>query len=155
MPGVTTGGEFAIVATSEALAFVSGRVSGPAAVVVSDSLPFMVTTAGANERFVLPVRASQTFTLRVLGPDGALRGTATGVAPASGRVDIGDPVGASTGRLTLTVEPGAGSIVDLTAPVIFQFSEPLESRSVAPAIVSLDGGAAIQYSAPSPSILPD
>ena len=115
-------------------------MSGPAAVVVSDSLPFMVTTAGANERFVLPVRASQTFTLRVLGPDGALRGTATGVAPASGRVDIGDPVGASTGRLTLTVEPGAGSIVDLTAPVIFQFSEPLESRSVAPAIVVLDGG---------------
>jgi hypothetical protein len=73
LPGITSGGDLAIVAAREPMAFVSGRANGPAAAVVADDLPFVVTTAGANGRFILPVPASQPFTLRILGLDGTPR----------------------------------------------------------------------------------
>ncbi len=100
----------------------------------------MVTTAGANGRFVVPVRASQPFTLRILGLDGAPRGLVTGVAPGTGSVDVGDPFGAPIRRLTLTAEPGANSVVDPSTPVVFRFSEPIDPRGLASAIVVLDDG---------------
>ena len=140
LAGVTAGAELAIVATAEPLVFASGKASGAVAAVVADGLPFMVTTAGANGRFVIPVRASQPFTIRFVGLDGAPRGLATGVAPSGGRLDVGDPLGAPSGRLTLSAEPGLNAIVDLGTPVVFRFSEPIDARGLASAIVVLDEG---------------
>jgi hypothetical protein len=138
LSGVTSSGDLAVIIVHHDLAFVSGLASGPAAAITSDGLPFVVTTAGANGRFVLPVRASEPFTVRITDLDGSARGTVTGSAPASGNVDVGNPLGAPLGQLRVTARPDSNSIVDLTAPVVFTFSEPIEARGLASAIVVTD-----------------
>ena len=89
---MTTGGHYAIVSTHDQLVFVTGVVSGAQATVMVDGLPFVFTTGGPNGRFIVPVRANATFTLRFYDANGSVRGTTSSEAPGGGTKDIGDPL---------------------------------------------------------------
>ncbi len=138
LPGMTDDGNYGIVAALESLTFVTGLASGAEAFVLADGLPFAARTNGPNGRFAIPVRAGQTFTLRFLSLDGQVRGSATGQAPATGSVDVGDPLGTTAGRLTIQAEPDERSVVDINAPVVLRFSEPVDDRTVSGALVVTD-----------------
>jgi hypothetical protein len=138
LPGMTEGGTYGIVAAHDPLTFVTGLASGPEAFVLVDGLPFAARTGGPNGRFAIPVRTGQPFTLRFFGLDGQARGSATGQAPTAGTVDIGDPLGATSGLLTVQAEPDERSIVDINAPLILRFSEPIDDRTVSGALVVTD-----------------
>ncbi|HEY7502196.1 MAG TPA: Ig-like domain-containing protein [Vicinamibacterales bacterium] len=137
-PGITADGRYAIVAAHDVLIFVTGLASGVQTIVVADGLPFAFRTSGPNGRFVLPLRANQAFTLRFFNVDGQARGTATGQAPAAGTIDVGDPLGAAAGRLTVRAEPDERSIVDINTPLVFRFSEPVDARTLSSALVVSD-----------------
>ena len=66
LPGLSTAGDYAVVASRDPIAFVTGRLSGPAAVAEADGLPFVFEGDGPNGAFALPVLAGQPFTLRYL-----------------------------------------------------------------------------------------
>jgi hypothetical protein len=136
--GIRASGRYAMVSTGDALVFVTGRVSGPEAFVSIDGLPFTFRTSGPNGRFTVPARAGQSFALRVHGLDGQVLGTSTGQAPASGTIDIGNPTGASATRLTVRATPDERSVVDINAPLVLQFSEPVDDRTLAGALVITD-----------------
>jgi hypothetical protein len=137
-PGMTASGDYAAVSSTEALAYVTGRVNGPAAIVEADGLPFVFETGRPNGNFLIPVLAGQAFTVRFLAADtGALLGTFSGVAPSSGAIDVGSPL-ATGGVLSVDVEPTATSLVDIGAPLIFHFSEAVDASSLASGIVVTD-----------------
>ncbi len=136
--GVRTSGQYHIVATHNTLAFVTGRVSGPEAFVTIDGLPFAFRTIGPNGRFTLPTLAGQSFAMRFHGLDGRSLGTANGQAPATGTLDIGDPLGATATPLTVHATPDRRSVVDINATLVFHFSEPVDTRTLVGALVVTD-----------------
>jgi PKD repeat protein len=135
-PGAAAPGTYAVVATAEPVAFVTGRATGPAAIVRLDGTPFVFETLGANGAFVVPVPAGQAFTLSFLDPaTGESRGIAMGQAPAGGNVDLGEPLGASAGTLRVSGQPDPATVVDIATPIVLAFSEPVDARTVTPASV--------------------
>jgi PKD repeat protein len=145
LPGATTSGSYAIV--SGPFAFVEGRASGPAVRVTVDGLPFMFETDGANGNFVVPVLAGGPFVLRFVNAGtGAVLGTANGQAPANGQAaNIGSPLAPVSTVMTVTTEPDSNSVVEIAAPLVFHFSEPLDPSSVtAAAFVITDPAGARQ-----------
>ncbi len=144
-PGMTVAGHYAIVSTHEALAFVTGIVSGPQATVMVDGLPFVFTTSGANGRFLIPVRANAAFSLRFVDGNGTVRGSASGQAPASGSTDVGDPLGTVAGLLTVTGDPDERSVVDIGAPLVLRFSEAIDRATVSSALVVTDDAGSRVY----------
>ena len=138
LPGMTATGDYAAVSSTEPLAYVTGRVSGPAAIVETDGLPFVFETGGPNGNFVIPVLAGQAFTIRFLAADtGALLGTSSGVAPGGGAIDVGSPL-ATGGVLSVDVEPTSTAVVDIGAPLVFHFSEAVDASSLSSGIVVTD-----------------
>jgi hypothetical protein len=138
LPGITSSGSYALLATHDPLVFATGIASGPESVVVADGLPVAFRTRGPNGRFILPVRANQGFTVRFIGADGQLRGTATGQAPSTGSIDLGNPLGASAGRLTVRADPDERAVVDIGDPIVLAFSEPVDATTVASALIVTD-----------------
>jgi hypothetical protein len=131
-------GDYAVVSSTEPLAYVTGRVSGPAAIVEADGLPFVFETGGPNANFVIPVIAGQPFTIRFLAANtGALLGTSSGVAPGGGAIDVGSPL-ATGGVLSVDVEPTSTAVVDIGAPLVFHFSQPVDASTLAGGIVVTD-----------------
>jgi subtilisin family serine protease len=132
LPGLSRGGDYVVV--SGAIAFVSGRSTGPAATILADGSPFIAETDGANGQFILPVPAGSPFTLRFLdAATGAPLGVASGQAPAAGgSVDVGSPLTAPGGVLTITAEPDRRSGVDVATSLVFTFSEPIDRATVIP-----------------------
>ena len=138
LPGVTAGGDYAVVSTHETLVFVTGIASGPQATVAVDGLPFVFRTGGPNGRFLVVVRANAAFTLRFFDANGVLRGTASGQAGASGTVDVGDPLGATATVLTVSGDPTERSVVDINASLVLRFSEPIDAATLPAALVVTD-----------------
>ena len=132
LPGLSRDGEY--VAVSGPFAFVTGRASGPAAIVGADGWPFVFETGGANGAFTLPVPAGAPFTLRFFDAvTGALLGTTSGQAPqAGGALDVGLPLTPVGGTLTAAAQPDVQSIVDIGTPIVFRFSEALDPTTVTP-----------------------
>jgi hypothetical protein len=137
-PGATGTGDYAVVSTREALVFVTGIVSGPPSTVAVDGLPFVFRTSGPNGRFVAPLRANAAFVLRFFDEAGAARGTATGQAGAGGTLDLGDPLASTAGQLTVSGEPNERSVVDINAPLLLRFSEPIDAATIPAALVVTD-----------------
>jgi PKD repeat protein len=129
-PGAVAGGDYAVV--SGPMAIVSGRVSGPAAIVSIDGWPLVAETDGANGSFVIPVLANAPFMLRFANAaTGDTLGTAAGPGLSSGAtLDLGQPLAATTGILLVSAQPDSQSVVDIGAPLVFTFSEPLDRASV-------------------------
>ena len=153
LPGATAAGTYAVVTAAEPLAMVSGRVTGPAATVRLDGTPFVFETTAANGAFVIPVAAGQAFSLSFLDPaTGQVRGTATGQAPATGDLDLGEPLGPLGGVLRVSAQPDPTTVVDIAIPVVLTFSEPVDARSVTPAsiLVTDPGEAASSAGSTSP-----
>lgn len=142
LPGMTTAGQHAVVRSTEPLVLISGELVGAAGVVAVEELPFVFETGGPNGRFAVPVRANQPFTLRFFNADGSVRGTSSGQAPATGALEVGDPLGLSTGQLTLSSEPSPNSIVDIDQPIVLRFSEPVDLRTLAAGVVVTDSAGA-------------
>ena len=131
LPGVTTSGDYGVAAFSTPIAFVTGRVTGPAAIVTVDNWPLAAATATANGRFVLPVRASATLTLRFLDAATlAELGEANVQTLAGGTRDIGTPLGSRGATLTVRATPDSQSVADIGDPIAFTFSEPVDASSV-------------------------
>jgi PKD repeat protein len=128
LPGVTAGGDFAVVTVPAGVGLVTGRVTGPPAIVSVDGWPFVAVTTTANGRFVLPVRASASLRLRFLEPGTFVeRGTADVQSPAAGGTsDLGTPLGVPSATLTVRATPDAQSLVDIGDPIVFTFSEPVD-----------------------------
>ena len=137
-PGMTAGGHYAIVSTHDQLVFVTGVASGAQATVVVDGLPFVFTTGGPNGRFIVPVRANAAFTLRFYDANGIVRGTTSGEAPTGGTKDIGDPLGSTAGLMTVAGDPNERSVVDINAPLVLRFSEPIDPSTIPGALVVTD-----------------
>jgi hypothetical protein len=53
-------------------------------------------------------------------------------------VDVGDPLGSTAGLLTVSGEPNERSVVDINASVVLRFSEPVDTTTVAAAVVVTD-----------------
>ncbi len=131
-PGAASGGAFSAVASSGPLAYLVGRVSGPAAVVTADGWPLAAETGRPNGAFILPVPADEPFSLRFSdAATGAPLGTFSGVAPASGRLDLGFPLGSPDPSLTVTANLTVASGVDISRPLVLTFSEPVDARTLA------------------------
>ncbi len=132
LPGVTVDGEY--VAVSGPMAFVSGRVNGPAAIVSADGSPFIFETDGANGAFILPVPSGAAFTLRFTNAaTGATLGDAAGQAPAAGvTANLGAVLAPVGGSLGVTLAVAGQSGVDINLPLVFTFSEPLDLGRVTP-----------------------
>ena len=132
LPGASRPGEYVVV--SGPFAFVTGRASGPAALVTVDGSPFVFETGAANGAFAVPVAAGAAFTLRFVdAATGGALGSTTGQAPAAGgAADVGSPLASPTGVLTVTAQPDAQSVVDIGTPLVFTFSEALDRASVVP-----------------------
>lgn len=151
LPGATRAGDYVVV--SGPVAFVTGRASGPAAIVAAEGLPFVFETEGANGAFTLPVLANAQFTLRFFDAvTGAALGSTSGQAPPAGTpIDIGRPLAAAGGTLTVSAEPDARSTVDIGALIVFTFSEAVDRSSVTagafvvtdPAGIRVFGGVAV------------
>lgn len=131
-PGTTTGGAFSAVASSGPLVNLTGRVSGPAAVVTADGWPLAAETGRPNGAFILPVPADEAFSLRFSDAStGALLGTVSGVAGPSGRQDLGFPLGSPEATLTVTANLTGATGVDISRPLVFSFSEPIDPQTLA------------------------
>src|SRR5207302_5565366 len=92
LPGVSAGGDYSVIAAATPPVFVTGRLSGPPAIVTVDGSPFVFETNGANANFLIPVAAGQAFTIKYLDKSsGSIVGTSSGQAPSSGSVDLGLP----------------------------------------------------------------
>ena len=132
LPGVTATGDLAVVEVPGGVALLTGRVTGPPAIVAVDGWPFVAATTTANGRFVLPVRAGGALTLRFLDAASfAERGTALAQSPGANRTaDVGSPLGAPSSTLTVTATPDAQSLVDIGDPIVFTFAEPVDGASV-------------------------
>src|SRR6185503_8953435 len=140
LPGATGAGEYAVVSTHDPLVFATGVANGPDTLVAVDGLPFSFLTRGPNGRFVIPIRPNQAFTVRFRTTAGVVRGTATGQAPASGTIDLGDPLDHSGVPLTVRGDPGDRSVVDITTPITLRFSEPVDAGTVSNGLVVTDEG---------------
>ena len=132
LPGATRSGDYAVAAGP--VAFVTGRASGPAALVTADGLPFVFETEGANGFFIVPVLADAAFSLRFVDlVTGTEIGTATGHGPNAGAaVDIGHPLTNTTEVLTVSAQPDSQSVVEIGTPIVFSFSTPLDPSTVTP-----------------------
>ena len=131
LPGAAGGGRYAVVSSASTMAFITGRITGPAAIVSVDGLPFVFEASEPNAAFSAPVLAGQPFSLTFIDSvSGAIRGTASGQAPASGSLDVGEPLGAAAGQLQVSTQPDANSLVDIGDPIVFDFSEPLDSQTL-------------------------
>ncbi len=143
LPGATEEGVYAIVAGP--LAFVSGRVTGPTALVTVDGLPFAFQTDGANGSFHVAVQANAPYALQFTNAaTGASMGTASGQAPAAGGTSsIGSPLAPVATTLTVSARPDAQSVVEIGSPIVFAFSEPIDpaSLSATSVVVSDPAGA--------------
>ena len=130
LPGASRAGDYAVV--SGPVAFVTGRVNGPAAMVTADGLPFVFETDGANGAFTLPVLADTPFVLRFSdAATGASLGSANGQGPQLGTTtDIGRPLAPVGSSLTASAQPDARSTVDVGAPIVFTFSAAVDRSSV-------------------------
>ena len=144
LPGMSTSGEYAIVHSAGPLVLVTGRLTGPPAAVTVDGLPFVFVTESPNAAFALPVPANQSFVLHFVTADGTLLGSVSGQAPASGSLDLGNPLGTSTGQLRVSVEPDDTSIVDIGQPLVLRFSEPVDSRTLSGSAVLVTDAAGIR-----------
>ena len=138
LPGLTAPGDYAMVATHDVFVLATGVASGEEAIVTVDGLPFAFHTGGPNGRFALPVRANQPFTLRFVDLTGVERGSSAGSAPQAGSIDVGSPLAAATRRVTVQTEPDERSLVDINTPLVLRFSEPIDGRSVATALIVTD-----------------
>ncbi|MGE5243269.1 MAG: Ig-like domain-containing protein [Betaproteobacteria bacterium] len=143
LPGMSTTGDYAVVASSDPISFVTGRLSGSTAIASLDNSPFVFRTDGPNGSFALPARAGQPFSIQYLdASSGAVVGTSSGNAPATGGVDLGQPLAPPASGLTVTADPDAHAIVDIGEPLTFHFSEPVDGRTLAGGIVVTDGAGA-------------
>ena len=139
LPGLSAGGDYVVVASTEPLVFATGRANGPAAVVGSDDLPFVFETGGPNASFAVPVRAGQPFTLRFTSAGtGTPLGEATGTAPASGAVNVGSPLAGAVGALAVTATPDDATLVDIGTPITWTFTEAVDSISLSNAVLVTD-----------------
>ena len=142
-PGMSSTGDYAVVSSAGPIVFVRGRLTGAAAVATLDGSPFVFETDGPNGTFALPVAAGQPFTLQYLdAASGAVIGTSSGTAPATGAVDLGTPLASPGSRLSVTVEPDARQVVDINQPITFHFSEPIDGRTAPAGIIVTDGSGA-------------
>src|SRR5207342_1674333 len=90
LPGMSSTGDYAVVSSAAPIVFVRGRLTGAAAVATFDGSPFVFETDGPNGTFALPVVAGRPFTLQYLdASSGAVLGSSSGTAPATGAVDLG------------------------------------------------------------------
>jgi PKD repeat protein len=135
LPGITGSGSYAVIAASDAPVFITGQLVGAAGVVAIDGSPFIFETTAPNGRFMLPVSPGQPFVLTFFNADGSVRGTTTGTAPEAGSLDVGDPLNISAGQLLVAGEPDENSIVDVGAPLVLRFSEPVDPRSLSAGVV--------------------
>jgi hypothetical protein len=140
LPGLTRPGVVAVISSAEPLALLVGRIAGPPAIVTADGWPLVAETTTANGRFALPVRAGAALTLRAVN-----RATLEEIAsfqvtaPAAGAsADIGTPLGSVGSTLTVTATPDTRSLVDIGAPVVFTFSEPVDPASLASSVLVTD-----------------
>ncbi|HEY2435414.1 MAG TPA: Ig-like domain-containing protein, partial [Vicinamibacterales bacterium] len=138
LPGARETGRYLVVRARTPLVLASGRVAGGPALVEIDGLPFVFRTSGPDGSFVAPVPSGLPFTLRVVELDGSSRGTITGTAPASGTINLGSPLAPTASTLTVTASLDDRSVVEIDSVLTFRFSEPIDSKSVAPAIVVVD-----------------
>ena len=139
LPGAASGGHYVVLASAEPLVFVTGRATGPAVTVRVAGSPLVFETTGANAFFRVPVLANRPFTLHFVGPgSGQEVGTVTGQAPASGEVALGEPLAPPTGQLLVSVQPEASATVDINPPLVFSFSEPIDSHTVDTSILVTD-----------------
>lgn len=134
LPGVTASGEYGVAAFPAPISFITGRITGPAAIVTVDNWPLAAVTVTANGRFVLPVRASATLTLRFLDATTLAELGQAGVqSPAGGSYDIGTPLGAGAATMTVMATPDSRSVADIGTPIVLTFSEPVDPGSVSAA----------------------
>lgn len=135
LPGATAAGTYAVIGADMPLVFVSGKVSGPPALVSLDGTPVAYVTTTPNAYFTLPVPAGQSFAITFRdGTTGDLRGSATGTAPASGILDLGDPLGGTASTLRVAARPDSTTPVDIATPLEFTFSEAVDEQTLAAAI---------------------
>ena len=143
LPGISSTGDYAVVSSAAPIVFVRGRLTGAAAVATLDGSPFVFETDGPNGTFALPVVAGRQFTLQYLdASSGAVLGSSSGTAPATGAVDLGTPLAAPGSRLSVTAEPDARQVVDINQPITFHFSEPIDGRTASAGILVTDGSGA-------------
>ena len=144
LPGASRDGDYAVV--SGPVAFVTGRVSGPAAIVTADGLPFVFETEGANGAFSLPVLAGAPFALHFFNAiTGATLGSANGQAPQAGTaIDIGRPLAPAAGTLTVSAQPDVRSTADIGTPIVFTFSEGVDRSSVTAAAFVVTDAAGVR-----------
>jgi PKD repeat protein len=148
LPGLSTTGDYVVVASRDPLVFVTGRLAGNAATATVDGLPFIFDTDGPNGAFALPTRAGQPFTIRyVNGATGEELGSSNGQASATGSIDLGQPMAPSSSQLHVSVEPDATTVVDINAILTFTFSEPVDARTVASGLIVTDGTGARTFGA--------
>jgi len=143
-PGATAAGAYAVVAVGPArpIAFITGRIAGPAAVVSVDGSPFVFATDGPNGAFRLPVDAGAPFALTFVdAATGLALGTASGQAPAAAgdTLDIGSPLAPPGAALAVTAVPDASSLPDIADPIVFTFSEPVDARTVGASTLIVTG----------------
>ncbi len=142
LPGATLSGSYAVVESSAPLAAVSGQLTGPAATVALGGTPFVFEADAPNAGFRLPVVAGAPFALAFVDPEsGVSRGGTSGVAPAQGEQDLGEPLAASATTMAVSLEPGAGALVPIDARVVLRFSEPVDAQSVTSGSVLLTDAA--------------
>ncbi len=143
LPGLSTTGDYVVVASRDPLVFVTGRLAGNAATATVDGLPFIFDTDGPNGAFALPTRAGQPFTIRyVNGATGEELGSSNGQASATGSIDLGQPLAPSSSQLHVTVDPDANTVVDINALLTFTFSEPVDARTVTSGLIVTDSAGA-------------
>ena len=144
LPGSSASGQYAVVRVPADLTFVDGRITGAPALVTAADSPFVFEASGTNASFTIPVRANQPFELSFLDAvTGESRGTATGQAAATGRLDVGEPLGAPGQALTVAVFPDANALVDISMPVLFSFSEPVDSKTFGGIVVTTPNGSRV------------
>src|SRR5262249_23188644 len=89
--------------------------------------------------FRLPVMAGQSFTLTFVNPaTGEVRGTVTDNAPASGEVDLGQPLSGVTDQLRVRAQPAANAPGDINETMVLAFSELMGSHPVPTSICVTD-----------------
>jgi hypothetical protein len=152
LPGLSTTGDYVVVASRDPLVFVTGRLSGAAATARVDGLPFVFESDGPNGTFTVPTRAGQPFTIRYVNSATAEPlGSSTGQAPSSGRLDVGQPLSAPASQLTVAADLDANTVVDINALLTFTFSDPVDVRTLASGIVVSDAAGARVFGSLTPS----
>ncbi len=137
--GMSSTGDYSVVGSAAPLVFVRGRLTGDAAIATIEGSPFVFETDGPNGTFILPVVAGQAFVAHFFtATGGVLVGTSSGVAPATGTLDLGSPLAPPSSQVTVTVDPGAQQIVDINQPITFHFSEPVDGRTLSGGILVTD-----------------